>query len=72
MSCNTFLVSTIHEQISFKAAVRNFFDVKIYKIYIISEYTMNPFSKPCFWLVLNHYGTPIIYVYILTILDWLG
>ncbi len=40
---------------------------KIYKIYIINKYTMNPFSKPCFWLVLNHYGTPIISVYIQTI-----
>ncbi len=45
---------------------------KMYKIYIISEYTMNPFSKPCFWFVLNHYGTPIISVYIQTILDWFG
>ncbi len=54
----------------FKAAVRNFFLFKIYKINIISEYIMNPFSKPCSWLVLNHYGTPIISVYISTILDW--
>ncbi len=52
-----------------KAAVHNFFVFKVYKIDIISEYTMNPFSKPCFLLVLNHYGTPIISVYIQTILD---
>ncbi len=44
-----------------------FFVFKMYKIYIIREYTMNPFSKPCFWLVLNRYGTPIISVYIRTI-----
>ncbi len=31
-----------------KAAVRNIFVLKIYKINIISEYIMNPFSKPCF------------------------
>ncbi len=45
-------------QFAIKAAVRNF----VLKMYI-SEYTMNPFSKPCFWLVLHHYGT-IISVYI--------
>ncbi len=55
-----------------KAAVRNFFVFKIGKLYIICEYTMNPFSNPCFWLVLNQYATPIISVYILTILDWFG
>ncbi len=33
---------------------------------------MNPFSKPCFWLVLNHNGTPIIIVYFRTILDRFG
>ncbi len=32
-------------RMKFKAAVRNFFVFKIYKIYIISEYTMNPFSS---------------------------
>ncbi len=54
----------------FKAVVRNFFVFKIYKINIISEYIMSPFSKPCFWLVLNHYRTPIIRFYIQTISDW--
>ncbi len=33
---------------------------------------MKPFSKPCFWLILNHYGTPLISVYIQAILDWFG
>ncbi len=46
--------------------------VTLFKMYIISEYTLNPFSKLCFWLVMNHYGTHIISVYIQTILDWFG
>ncbi len=49
-----------------KTALRNFV-LTVYYIYIISEYTMNPFSKLCFWLVLNHYDTPIISVFIWTI-----
>ncbi len=48
------------------------FAFKMYQIYVISEDTMNPFSKPCIWLVLNHYGTPIMIVYIQTLLDWFG
>ncbi len=52
-----------------KAAVRNVL-FKMYHIYIISEYTMDPCSNPYVWLVLINYGTLIISVYILTILDW--
>ncbi len=44
----------------------------MFNMYVISKHTMNPFPKPCFWLVLNHYGTPIKGVYIQTILDWFG
>ncbi len=56
----------LHEQYKKKTALRNFV-LTVYYIYIIREYTMNPFSKLCFWLVLNHYDTPIISVYIWTI-----
>lgn len=38
----------------------------------MSMYIMNLFSKPCFCLVLNHYGMPTISVYIQTILDLVG
>jgi len=38
----------------------------------MSDYIMNPFSKPWFCLILKHYGTSIINVYIGTILEWFG
>jgi len=39
----------------------------LYKFYIMSESTMNPFSKQCFCLIVNNYGTSILSVYIQTI-----
>lgn len=45
---------------------------KIYKIYVISKYIMNPSSKTCFSLIMNHYSAPIISDYIPTILDRVG